>query len=220
MRIQKHMKASDRLYSELRQRLMTGYYTPGVQLKEHDIASEFDVSRTPVRNALTQLVEERLLVAEPNRGVFVAEWTAQDVGEVFRLRRMLESHGAGLAALHHSQEQLKEFRTINRRMEQAVSSADLNERVIKRIQLENNLLHRAILQSSKSPRLIGISLPLVDTPMVIRSFFLYNRGEMEQSVIHHNQIIDAIASKDYDFAFEVMSFHLRSTYKIYASKHK
>ena len=66
------MNASDRVYMELRRRLMTGHYQPGLQLKEQDLAAEFNLSRTPIRNALIQLTEESLLVSSPNRGVFLS----------------------------------------------------------------------------------------------------------------------------------------------------
>lgn len=213
------MNTSKRVYLELRRRLMTGHYQPTTQLKEQDLAIEFAVSRTPVRNALIQLTDESLLVAEPNRGVFVAEWTAKDIDEVFLLRRLLEAHGAGLAALRHSALQMRELKAICERMTRHVLAATLNDRILSLLQNENSQFHRTILQASQSPRLITICDTLTDMPIVIRAFYLYDRDQIQQSITQHEQIIRAIAAKDYDMAFEAMSLHLRSAYQIYKSKH-
>lgn len=212
------MKASERVYSDLRRRLMTGHYQPREQLKEQDLASEYEVSRTPVRVALTQLVAEGLLAAEPNRGVFVAEWTLPDVSEVFGLRRLLEAHAAGLTAERHTMEQLAELDAINARMAQAAEATDPSGARIAKIQSANNEFHRAILAASGSPRLIAICGGLVDTPMIIGSFHLYDDAEIARSVQQHSQIIRAIATRDYEYAFQCMSLHLRETHDIYVSK--
>lgn len=213
------MNASDRVYMELRRRLMTGHYQPGLQLKEQDLAAEFNLSRTPIRNALIQLTEESLLVSSPNRGVFVAEWTVQDIDEVFQLRRLLEAHGAGLAALRRSPQQLEELKTICAQMQRDVAETELNDNVVSRLQSENSKLHHAILLASKSPRLIAMCDALTDMPIVIKAFFLYDRDQIQQSIIQHEQIIRAITTQSYDSAVEAMSIHLRSAYQIYRSKH-
>lgn len=212
------MKASERVYSDLRKRLMTGYYPPRAQLKEQDLSTEYEVSRTPVRVALAQLVAEGLLVAEPNRGVFVAEWTLPDVGEVFGLRRLLEAHAAGLAALRHTTEHLQDLEAINTRMARAAQAADRSAARIGKIQSANNEFHRALLTMSGSPRLIAICGGLVDTPMIIGSFHLYDDNEIIRSIAQHDQIIRSISARDYEYAFQCMSIHLRATHDIYMSK--
>lgn len=212
------MKASERVYSDLRKRLMTGHYPPRAQLKEQELSVEYDVSRTPVRAALGQLVSEGMLVAEPNRGVFVAEWTLPDVSEVFGLRRLLEAHASGLAAQRHTPAQFAELEEINGRMAFAVEAADRAGEAVVKIQSANNEFHRAILVASGSPRLGAICGALVDTPMIIGSFYLYNMEELCRSVEQHSHIIRAISTHDYEYAFQSMSIHLRATYEIYMSK--
>lgn len=210
------MKASDTIYSALRRRLMTGHYAPGSQLKEAEIAGEFELSRTPVRAALAQLVAQGLLVAEPNRGVFVAEWTERDLQEVFSLRRLLEAEAAGLAAQRRSEEQLADIRAIQARMVEAAGE-DGSEATAE-VQSENNAFHRAILRASASPRLIGFCDSLVDTPMIIGSFYLYDERELARSIQQHEEIIRAIALKDFEYAVMAMSMHLKSTFETYMSK--
>lgn len=210
------MKASDTIYSALRRRLMTGHYAPGSQLKEAEIAAEFDLSRTPVRAALSQLVAQGLLVAEANRGVFVAEWTERDLQEVFSLRRLLEANAAGLAAQRRTDEQLATIIAVQARMAKAASKTGPD--ATAEVQSANNAFHRAILTASASPRLIGICDSLVDTPMIIGSFYLYDRAELARSLHQHDEIVRAIAQKDFEYAVSAMSLHLKSTFETYMSK--
>jgi DNA-binding GntR family transcriptional regulator len=210
------MKASDTIYSALRRRLMTGHYAPGSQLKETEIAAEFDLSRTPVRAALSQLVAQGLLVAEPNRGVFVAEWTERDLQEVFSLRRLLESNAAGLAAQRRTGEQLQHIRALQALMVEAARGE--GPEATAKVQSTNNAFHRAILRASASPRLIGICDSLVDTPMIIGSFYLYDRSELDRSLQQHDEIVRAIALMDFEYAVSAMSLHLKSTFETYMAK--
>jgi DNA-binding GntR family transcriptional regulator len=73
--------AAEKAYEVLKQRVIGGTYAPGAQLKEEHIARELEISRTPVRAALKRLVEDGLAIADPNRGVRVAEWTEYDIEE-------------------------------------------------------------------------------------------------------------------------------------------
>ena len=103
-------QSSSMVYELVRSRIMAGHYAPGAHLTEGQLCEELDVSRTPVRAALRRLTEEGLIQTEPHRGAFVAQWTRSDVDEVFELRCILESRGAGLAAARRSADECAELR--------------------------------------------------------------------------------------------------------------
>ncbi len=84
-----------------------------------------------------------------------------------------------------------------------------------KIQSANNEFHRALLAMSGSPRLIAICSALVDTPMIIGSFHLYDDDEIFRSIEQHDQINRSISARDYDYSFQCMSIHLRATHDIY-----
>ena len=88
------MNVSDELHAELRRRLIAGYFDPGQKMREEHLASEFEVSRTPVRAAVKKLVSEGLLELVPNSGAFVRQWTENDVEEIFELRHLAEGTAA------------------------------------------------------------------------------------------------------------------------------
>lgn len=208
--------ATQTVYSNLRRRLMTGFYTPGTQLKEEHLAEELEVSRTPVRGALRRLVKDGMLIAEVHRGVFVAEWTNQDITEVFELRRLLEPHAAGLAARNATPEQIAILKRFNLQMAEAARSE--HESRTQEVQSINNQFHRLIIEASCSPRLKSMLENLVSMPMVVGSFFLYSTEEMLRSVQHHELITEAIEAGDRDYAEQAMRLHLKATHLLFMER--
>jgi DNA-binding GntR family transcriptional regulator len=74
----------------VREYIVEGHLRPGDRLPEHEITSKLGVSRNTAREAMSQLVIERVLVREPNRGVFVARPDRAAVREIYRARRAIE----------------------------------------------------------------------------------------------------------------------------------
>ena len=87
----------DGVYRVLRAAILDGTVPPGGQLRERDIAADLGVSRSPLREALTRLEEEGLIVKYPFRGAFVVEVSAQDVAEIASIRLLVEPYAGELA---------------------------------------------------------------------------------------------------------------------------
>ncbi len=85
------------VYRVLRAAILDGTFPPGGQLRERDIADSLGVSRSPLREALTRLEEEGLVVKIPFRGAFVMEVSAQDVAEIASIRLLVEPYAAQLS---------------------------------------------------------------------------------------------------------------------------
>jgi DNA-binding GntR family transcriptional regulator len=81
---------NDRVYGELRTRVLTRQEPAGAKLSLHVLAAELGVSRSPVHHALTRLVSEGLLTVRPRRGYYVAPVTARAVAEGYDVRLALE----------------------------------------------------------------------------------------------------------------------------------
>lgn len=89
---------SERVAEILRERIISGQIPPGGKLNERELASEFEVSRIPLREALPLLEAEGFIATEPRRGAVVHTFTLRDAEEVFDLRLQLEPLAAGCAA--------------------------------------------------------------------------------------------------------------------------
>lgn len=198
---------SDRVYEVLKQRVIAGGYAPGEQLKEERLARELETSRTPVRAALTRLVEDGLATAEVGRGVHVSEWTEFDIQETFDLRSLLEGHAAGLASRRGGARAAAKLDALNEEMERVI--AEGGEALPHRLQQINSQFHRSVLEASGSPRLRSTLGALIDMPMVIGSHFVSSPLDRLQSLRHHRELAMAIRSGDGELARQVMQLHLR-----------
>jgi len=89
-----HANLNDRVYGELRSRILTRRHAPGERLSLHHLADELGVSRSPVHHALTRLVSEGLLTVRARRGYFVKPVTARALADGYDVRLALELHAA------------------------------------------------------------------------------------------------------------------------------
>src|SRR5690349_20497608 len=114
-------RANTRLaYDAIRGRIVDGAVAPGQWLRESSVADSLGLSRTPVREALRMLATEGVIEMVPNRGARVVSWTTADIDEVYRLRALLEGHGAALAARAATPEQLAHIQRLGETYERAV----------------------------------------------------------------------------------------------------
>jgi len=80
-----------RVYRGLKTAIMAGGFKPGAVLVQEELCKQFRASRTPIRDALTHLQAEGLVVAIPNKGVVVRDFSPKDVHDIYEIRALLES---------------------------------------------------------------------------------------------------------------------------------
>ncbi|SAI22282.1 GntR family transcriptional regulator [Bordetella ansorpii] len=210
--------ARDRVYAELRRRLMAGAFLPGERLREEHIASELGVSRTPVRAAIERLAADGLVRHEERRGAVVVGWADRDIDEAFELRMLLEPYAARTAAQRATPEQIEHLESLNQKMLDAVLSDDDDKTA--QVQHYNNLFHHSLLDAAQSARVRAMVENLLDMPIIIGSFYFYTREDMLRSVEHHRQIITALRARDAACAEVAVRFHLTSTHLLFRSQRK
>ena len=98
------MVLREKVYQALKERIISGEYRPGEPLNEKEIIEELKVSRTPFREAINALHQEKLVQIFANRGIFVREITARDLADGFEIRCLLEPYAAKLACRSFSAE--------------------------------------------------------------------------------------------------------------------
>jgi DNA-binding GntR family transcriptional regulator len=199
-------RANTRLaYDAIRSRIVDGQAAPGQWLRESTVADSLGLSRTPVREALRMLATEGLVEMVPNRGARVVSWTQADIDEVYRLRALLEGHGAALAARAASREQVSQIRRLGEIYERAIDSAVPGHDETARC---NNEFHAAILAASGSPRLTNLLDVISSAPMVTQALSLYSDDDRRRSVLQHRDILTAIANGDAELAESAMRSHI------------
>src|SRR5688500_1547327 len=95
---EKRTTTPDGVYRVLRAAILAGSVPAGGQLREAHIAADLGISRSPLREALTKLEEEGLIVKIPFRGAFVVEVSAREVAEIASIRLLVEPYAAELSA--------------------------------------------------------------------------------------------------------------------------
>jgi DNA-binding GntR family transcriptional regulator len=193
-----------RAYEAIRESIVSGAYAPGMWLPEPMVAASLGLSRTPVREALRMLAAEGSVELIHNRGARVTAWDAAAIEEVYRLRALLEGHGAGLAARHASAADVDEISAL-----QAGYEATVDDGSPARATAQcNTEFHAAVLRASGSPRLAGLLDVISSTPLVTRALHRYTDDDRRRSVVQHRDVITAIHNRDDALAESAMRSHI------------
>jgi DNA-binding GntR family transcriptional regulator len=197
-----------RIYSAVKEHIIAGRYAPGERLTEQQIAAQFQSSRTPVREAMRQLVANGFVVFKPNSGTHVRQWSAEQIREIFDLRVLIESEIAGHAATRISADDIGVLLQLQDEIE--AGPTDTGEENTARISRLNRQFHRVIAQASQNERLIAMLSNAIEAPIVQQTFKRYTPRQLSRSFSHHRELIDALIARDQAWARCVMASHIHS----------
>jgi DNA-binding GntR family transcriptional regulator len=194
-----------RAYEAVRSSILNGDVAPGTWLREPVVATSLGLSRTPVREALRMLAAEGIVELVHNRGARVVEWTAADIDEIYRLRALLEGHGAALAARDATPAQVAELRQLAERYERAVDDEATTPGLSAQC---NNAFHATVVLASGSSRLQTLLGVISSVPLVTQALRRYSDDDRRRSVLQHRDIVTAIAHRDAELAESAMRSHI------------
>lgn len=120
---------AEEAYERLVRKITRLEIEPGAVLVEKDLMAEFEIGRTPLREAMQRLAIERLVNHQPNRGMFASEITAASVQQIYEFRAMLDGQAAGLAAMRATPAQIEELRRLHQELVQATEDSDIDRYV-------------------------------------------------------------------------------------------
>lgn len=112
---------SETFYSRLREGILSGVFPPGVVLRQEELAQRLGASRVPLREAMTRLEVEGLVVLRPRRGYAVISLDRSDIQEIFELRAAVEEHMAAVAAKTRTDNDVLQVSQALARMERIAS---------------------------------------------------------------------------------------------------
>ncbi|MFJ8917350.1 GntR family transcriptional regulator [Amycolatopsis sp. NPDC102389] len=188
---------------QLRDAIMTGALPPGTQLGETDLASRFQVSRGPLREAMQHLVSEGLLRSERHRGLFVIDLEPGDVYDIYSARSAIE-RAAMLRALRGDRER------VATELEEAVHAmaAAADEDDPTALSWADLRFHEALIAASGSKRLVRMARTLlIETRMCLTALQgTYQR--VEERVSEHTKIIEALRAGDEETALSLLEAHM------------
>ena len=199
---------ASRIYGAIKAQIIDGRYAPGARITEKNIAAEFNTSRTPVREAMRQLVADGFALFKPNSGTVVRQWTPAQVREVFDLRVIIESEIASLAAEHMKPADIAALRQLQDAIEAQGTDTDAGNTA--RIGPLNREFHHVIAQASRNGRLVSMLANAIEVPIVQQTFRRYSAQQLARSFGHHRELIDAFSARDGAWARCVMGSHIHS----------
>lgn len=208
-------RAADRAYAEIRRLILSGEVAPGAQLKEIQLAALCGVSRTPVRDALRRLEADLYIVRNGTQRAFVSDWKSSDLEEMFTLRGMLEAHAAARAASRMEATAIARLRAANTRIEQAVFGKNPD---VPKFLDANREFHNIIVEAARSDRLASMLVALVEQPIIRRTAMQYDHEQLVQSVHDHQELIQAFAAGDAEWARTIMLSHIRRAFHAFMKK--
>ncbi|WP_163512447.1 GntR family transcriptional regulator [Fodinicola acaciae] len=192
-----YVSKTDMVVALIRELIITGDLTAGKQLRQRDLAARFHVSQTPVREAMRRLESEGLVVGDTHRGFTVVEADSGSTEENFRIRAVLESLAASLAAEKIDEDGITKLVDINDRMRPLAEDDPRYDGL-------NRDFHFAVYEYAHSPLLLSLMRLLWQAlhggPRVLRTH--------EESVRQHAAIIDALRVRDAEAASAATYEHI------------
>jgi DNA-binding GntR family transcriptional regulator len=196
-------RQSDRLREIIEERIATGDYLPGSRLDEMALATEFNTSRTPIREALMQLSITGLIVMRPRRGAIVAEISSQRLYEMFEVMAEIEALCGRLAARRMTDADRQSLTELHKSCKDAYDSADPDEYYRR-----NERFHLALYSASHNGFLIETASSFQRRLRAYRRLQLRVRDRVHTSFSEHTSILEAIIAGDGDLAADGLRKHV------------
>ena len=184
-------RLSDRLREAVEEEIATGKLLPGSRLDEVELAKRFNVSRTPIREALNLLLGEGLIEMRPRRGAVVARVSAERLIEMFEVMAELEAMCVQLATRRMSDGEFAAIESAHAACRGAVASRDADAYFYA-----NERFHYAIYAASHNTFLAEEAAALQRKLRPYRRLQLRVRNRIQRSFEEHQAIVDALREGD------------------------
>jgi DNA-binding GntR family transcriptional regulator len=198
-----HATLSEQVYQHLRQQILANAYPPHAALPEKTLASQLDVSRVPVREALHRLAADGLVTLRPRQGAFVSSLSPRQFLDAYRVREALEELAIKLALPNLTAADLDELDHLQQEMRRHAAADDADA-----FFAANRAFHALFVERSQNDYLKGIYYPLLDQMRRHISSSLGLRGGLERSIDEHQAVLGAVQAGDADEAARLLREHI------------
>jgi DNA-binding GntR family transcriptional regulator len=186
------------VYRGLQRDVLTGWFDAGAHLNERELTDRYGVSRTPLREALKELVRQGLAVAVPYRGVFVKEVSLDFARDVYEMRSGLDGiagyHAATRATRHELDVLQGVFQRIEERSEPVADEVGQRERRDD-ILLLNSEFHRRVAAAAHNELLLAKHDELWVSISLVRSRVWKTDVRTRSSLEEHAELLDALSRR-------------------------
>ena len=207
-RIDRSALIPEQAYKILRHAIITGKMPPGSVIVEKQITDQLGISRTPVRDAIRQLADERLVNIRPQSGTFVALIDRHQLEEGRLIRRALEVEGIKLALARMDDAAIERLRDLLVLQERAAAKGRHDDFIAY-----DDQFHQTISELSGYSRLwriINRSKAQLDRVRHLSSPLPHQE---EKAIAQHTAIVEALARRNLDRTVKALTHHLDDAYE-------
>lgn len=198
--------------ARLKEAIVNDVLTPGTVLRENAIAAQLSVSRTPVREAIRMLEQEKLVTLLPGRKMVVSIPDRQDIAEIYDIRLVLETEALRRITAERT-DILAKLQDCVSRSKRAVAENDSEQ-----LRTANTEFHMLLTSSLDNKRLRDFLESLYDLICRFRAYSLEDEGWAEQGVREHEEMVLLLAAGKQDQAIEMLRKHLEQARGILVTK--
>lgn len=201
--------AGERTYAALREAIVSAELEPGRQLSENVLADQLGVSRTPIREALARLRDDRLVAIVPQLGSFVTLISPRAVSDAAFVREALECAAVRMTAERIDSSGLEELQASISAQERAAGEADAAA-----FDVLDESFHHTLCEHSGHEIAWSLSRRANGHLDRIRRLSLPSAGYMDEMIAEHRSVVAAVAAGDPDRAESDLRHHLRMVLSI------
>jgi DNA-binding GntR family transcriptional regulator len=198
---------ADRAYYAIRDQIVSLALRPGAVINERELMDRLDLGRTPIREAVRRLAQEQLVEVYPRRGTFVTSVEIRDLASICDVRLALEAHAARLAAERASDADREEIRRLIAELDADLEA--LPEQDDRALMAIDERIHGTVYRATHNPFLVQTLEEYYLLALRIWFLALEQPRELEQAVLEHRELLEAILDRDADRAEAVMRAHVR-----------
>ncbi|MDX6486495.1 MAG: hypothetical protein QOF43_1648 [Gaiellaceae bacterium] len=191
---------ADKAYHAIRGLIVSLELAPGAVIDERELIERLEIGRTPVREALRRLAQERLVEVYPRRGMFVSGVDVRQLARLSEVREVLEPEAARLAAERATDADREALGLLLRELDAGGSELmELDERI-----------HRAVYRAAHNDLLEATLEQYYALALRIWSIALDRRHELEEAVEAHRALLEAIRDGEGERAADTMRAHVQN----------
>lgn len=196
------MSQGEAAYAKLLSAIRSGAFAPGDRLRETDVATRLNLSRTPVREALRRLEADGIVEHRPRLGAIIRQLSHSELVELYEMRSVLERTAAEMAAKHAGEAEIEALRALNATL---ANSAPENAAAL------NQDFHRGIYRATRNRFLMDAARALNNALMLLGPTTLDDPARIAEVSAQHSAILDAIAAGDVAAAGDAAATHLQTS---------
>jgi DNA-binding GntR family transcriptional regulator len=190
----------------LREMIIRGEIQEGEQLRQDAIATDLEVSRIPVREALRQLQAEGLIKIVAHRGAVVSSLSSEEIEELFEMRAVLECHVLALSIPHLTESDFKEAEAILETYEKAL----WKEEDVGSWGRLNSQFHATLYSRANRPHFMSIIRQINNNGDRYTSLQLYLTRSFERAKKEHRMLVELCRKRDVKAACELLEQHIQT----------